>query len=884
MMKNATFLAMLFAAGCSSGQDAGEELNQGRQALEKSRYQKAIAHFDRAIESTPDSAEAYRGRARARFNAGQFKPAREDCDKALELAAGNADTLALRGRVLLKLEQVDAALADFDKAISQDAANREARTWRAGIYLNRRQYAKAVGDCDIALKNLNDPARRRKYSQAYLYRALALFELGEHGRAESDALLASAFRADMRGRDVPCLRRPSKRFSFRDPKGGLRANVKHVAEYKLKPITHARIVFRNHTKMVQAVKFSPDGGFLASGGNDGLVTIRKVPSFNVAAGRRIPGYAVFDLAFSPDGKYLAAALVGSRTAVIGRNRARQTFIRIWKADKWSHVRDVPGRYTFVNHFTFSPDGRHLAAAYSYFRTSSRRVNEVSIWDIDRGKELKRIEPGGGFVNSLAFTPDARLIIGRGRVTSRSGQAVTTSGAAELWNPITGKKITSFDEKSGAVSAIGFLDDGRKLVTGSRGGLVKIWNMRTKEVLLDEATQTSWVSGLAISPDGRRIASSGGKTVHVLDIPTGDMVTLLGNPSSRAGVPTHTDIVESVSWSPDGRFIASSSRDKTVRIWNAPPPAAAELPRIDRFQSVKYPGIIKQARYSPDGTMIAIAGTARTIVLLSAKDGRTLATLRGHTSEIYDVSFSTDGRRLASASGGYWNPDKKGELKIWDVAKRQLIADLTGFEGPVPNVDYSPDGKLLASCHWDKTSDIRIWDAATHKPLGILRGHITPHGAAFSRNGKAIASIDWTHVRVWNLAGDAIGKHKNNLAADVSYPGVCGVDFSPDGKTIALTCQKAGEPTVALVDRAQHRIVQRVQGKRCLYSPDGRWLATWFIDRIHLYDCHNRNRLAYALHKPADAQIDRFAFSPDVKTLIAGSTNGRVLAWDISQAK
>ena len=82
-----------------------------------------------------------------------------------------------------------------------------------------------------------------------------------------------------------------------------------------------------------------------------------------------------------------------------------------------------------------------------------------------------------------------------------------------------------------------------------------------------------------------------------------------------------------------------------------------------------------------------------------------ATLKGHSSFVFRVSFSPDGQTLASAS---WD----NTIKLWDVKTGKEIATLKGHTDVVYSVSFSPDGKTLASSGRDRT--IKLWDVKTRK--------------------------------------------------------------------------------------------------------------------------------------------------------------------------
>ena len=182
--------------------------------------------------------------------------------------------------------------------------------------------------------------------------------------------------------------------------------------------------------------------------------------------------------------------------------------------------------------------------------------------------------------------------------------------------------------------------------------------------------------------------------------------------------------------------------------------------------------VRGVSFSPDGKTLASASSDKTIKLWSMTDGKELRTLFGHQDEVTSVSFSPDGKTVASAS-------RDNTIKLWNVADGKELRTLSGHQDETISVSFSPDGKTVASASLDKT--IKLWSVADGKELRTLSGHQDEvWGVSFSPNGKTVASAskDKT-IKLWNVAD---GKELHTLSGHQAA--VRGVSFSPDGKTVA----------------------------------------------------------------------------------------------------
>jgi WD40 repeat protein/energy-coupling factor transporter ATP-binding protein EcfA2 len=399
------------------------------------------------------------------------------------------------------------------------------------------------------------------------------------------------------------------------------------------------------------------------------------------------------------------------------------------------------------------------------------------------REYNRLLGHNGDVNSVSFSPDGKTL------ASGSGDKTI-----KLWNVETGQEICTLSGPNDIVWSVSFSPDGKTLVSGSWDNTIKLWNVETGQEIRTLTGHNSGVLSVSFSPDGKTLATgSGDDTIKLWNVETGqEICTLTG----------HNDPVNSVSFSPDGKTLATGSSDKTIKLWNVE--TGQEIRTltghngfVDTFSG--HNTGVWSVSFSPDGKTLATGSGDKTIKLWNVETGQEIRTLTGHNSGVLSVSFSPDGKTLATGSGD-------DTIKLWNVETGQEIRTLSGHNYSVNSVSFSPDGKTLATGSRDDT--IKLWNVETGQEIRTLTGHNDPvSSVSFSPDGKTLAtgSGDDT-IKLWNVE---TGQEIRTLTGHNS--GVLSVSFSPDGKTLATG---SGDGTIKLWNGEYGWGLDALMGRSC----------------------------------------------------------------------
>jgi WD40 repeat protein len=492
----------------------------------------------------------------------------------------------------------------------------------------------------------------------------------------------------------------------------------------------------NNVAVVNVARFSHDGRLIATGGATDVVRLWDAKSGDPVGGLDLtPGSRVADLAFSPDDKLLATAGSNDTVARIfsvakERNQATITQHRsgvtsvVFTPDSDSLItagRDgrailsgvdagfeqalLAGHTSALEGADVSHDGA-LIATWSKDGTARIWTAPVGAYNRDVGKhELPSTATGGP---EVAFSPSGRYMLSAGAdgtahlwgartplhvlrhdgavnsaSFSRNGRLITCSNdrTARVWHVPDGRLLATL-RNGAAVTVARLTPNGRLAVTGDRDGVIRVWNVERKTAVR-EYTLGGVVNDLELSRDGPyAVAGSSNSVAAVYGVAGESEVQLKG----------HSEGVVDVAFSPDGRRVATASDDSTARIWDARTGASRQL--------VGHTADLLALAFNNDGSLLATTSRDSDIRIWNGRNGKEVEVLSGHSGAVNDVTFSADGRWIASAgplAAGIWQVPKTG---AWRDTPLYYVYGNTQHTPPrLDHVAFSPKGwRLLTGWH------------------------------------------------------------------------------------------------------------------------------------------------------------------------------------------
>lgn len=437
----------------------------------------------------------------------------------------------------------------------------------------------------------------------------------------------------------------------------------------------------NNNVMVTGLAYAPDGKTVAVGSADGTIQI-----FDTAKGESVRelhakgnlqallGGQVGQnatLSYAPDGKVLAVA--------------NGSMVQLWDPTTGKEIRAAGAAHAGeVGDIVVSPDGKTAVTAGN--------DNTVRIWDLATGQQLRLLDGPTGNNNIALMFGLAYVRQGASLAFSRDGKLLAigwADGAIDVHDMKAGKRVHQLKgHNEFAITGLAFAPNGRNLVSSGQDGRILWWDATTGKMvrllvgkpIADEANPDLGIMPvtmpvtMALSADGRTLAIASPDLTGGLSIDLHEIAT--------------AQVRRKIRVRGDGSIGNFFPQQLVLRNFGGGLPAA------------EGGGIsISALRYTPDGKALLLT-TGATTRLIDLTKGKEVRRFGGQEGVVANIAMTPDGKLLAAAGSD-------ATVQLWDVATGTVVGQLVGHRGSVDAVAFTPDGQTLVSGGADTTG--LVWD-------------------------------------------------------------------------------------------------------------------------------------------------------------------------------